>query len=48
VFEFYDDPIVNESEMIVLLRHVSVYARKRESFNLEKGEGKTNLKEKRA
>ena len=39
VYKFHDDPIVNESGIIILLGQVWVYARKREGF------GRTNLGE---
>ena len=45
VSKFQDDPMVNESRIIVLLKHISVYAGKRE--DLRKEEEKTNLREKK-
>ena len=41
VFKFQDDPMVNEYEIVVLLRQVWVYEEK-ERF-LEEKEGRTNL-----
>ena len=36
MFKFHDDPTVNEPRLIVLVRKVSVYAEKRDSFEKEK------------
>ena len=42
MFKFHDDPIVNESKIVILLRPVLVYAGKGEGFG--RGEGKMNLR----
>ena len=36
LFKFHDDPTVNETGIIILLKQVWVYARKRESFEGER------------
>jgi len=38
VLKFHDDPTVNESEIVVFLRHVWWYARKREGFGRKRKE----------
>ena len=42
MFKFYDNPTVNEFEIVVLLAQVRMYAGKRESFGKERR--KTNLR----
>ena len=47
VFKFYNGPTVNESGIVVLLRHVWVYARKREGFERERRKNRFERGEKR-
>ena len=42
VFKFHDDPTVNKSKIVVLMRQVWMYAGK--EMILRDGEGKTNLR----
>ena len=45
MFKFYDDPIVNEFEIVVLLAQVRMYAGKRESFGRERRKNKFESKD---
>ena len=47
VFQFHNDPTVNESGTIVLLRQVWVYAGKREDFGRGRRKNETERKIKR-
>ena len=44
--KFYDDPMTNESKIIVIIRHVWMYVGKRRVLGEE--EGKTNLRGKKS
>jgi len=46
VFKFYDDPTVNKSKIIVLLKHVWVYAGKIEGFERRRRENEFERKKK--
>ena len=47
MLKFHDDPTVNESEIVILLRHVWVYVKKREGFGKRGRENKIERKRKR-
>ena len=46
VFNFHNGPTVNESEIIILLRHVWVFAEKREGFERGRRENEIERKTK--
>ena len=47
MLKFHDDTTVNESEIVILLRHVWVYVKKRESLKRGRRENELERKRKR-